>query len=238
MEKLAIGDIEIDVHKKNIKNLHLSVHPPNGRVRISAPKRMSDEAIRIFAISKLDWVKKQRNKFQAQERQSERRFVSGESHYYQGVRYLLNVIFTTGKQKVEIRNNKYIDIYVCKDSTKEQREKIMNEWYRKQLKSQIPAIIKKWERKIGVEVDSWGVKLMKTKWGSCNPNAKRIWVNLELAKKNPRCLEYIIVHEMIHLLERHHNERFTAYMDRFLPNWRNIKHELNDLIFESSKWSY
>ncbi|MBO8169197.1 MAG: M48 family metallopeptidase [Thermoanaerobacteraceae bacterium] len=238
MASITIGDIKIDIIKKNIKNLHLSVHPPDGRVRIAAPNSMNDEAIRIFAISKLPWIKKQRSKFQAQERQSKREFVSGESHYYQGVRYLLNVIYTNKKQRVEIRNNKYLDLYVREGSTKEQREKVMMEWYRSQLKSQIPEIIEKWEKRIGVKVDSWGVKLMKTKWGTCNPTAKRIWVNLELAKKNPRCLEYIIVHEMVHLLERHHNERFIAYMDQFLPNWRSIKEELNGLIFESSKWSY
>lgn len=238
MASITIGDIKIDIIKKNIKNLHLSVHPPDGRVRIAAPNSMKDEAIRIFAISKLPWIKKQRSKFQAQERQSKREFVSGESHYYQGVRYLLNIIYTNKKQKVEISNNKYLDLYVREGSTKEQREKVMTEWYRSQLKSQIPEIIEKWEKRIGVKVDSWGVKLMKTKWGTCNPTAKRIWVNLELAKKNPRCLEYIIVHEMVHLLERHHNERFIAYMDQFLPNWRSIKEELNGLIFESSKWSY
>lgn len=238
MDKITIGDIEIDVVKKNIKNIHLSVHPPNGRVRIAAPKRMNDEAIRIFAITKLSWIKTQRIRFNSQARQSERNFVSGESHYYQGVRYLLNVIYTNTKQRVELCGKKYINLYVREGASKEQRESVMLEWYRKQLKSQIPAIIEKWEKRIGVEVESWGVRLMKTKWGSCNPEARRIWVNLELAKVNPRCLEYVIVHEMVHLLERHHNDRFIDYMDQHLPNWRSIRDELNSLIFESSKWSY
>lgn len=236
MESVAIGDIEIDIIKKNIKNLHLSVHPPDGRVRIAAPEKMNDDAIRVFAISKLAWIKKQRTKFQSQVRQSEREFVSGESHYYQGTRYLLNVVYTNKKQTVEIRNQKYMDLYVREDATQEQREKVMTEWYRKQLKSQIPDLIEKWEKRLGVTVDSWGVKLMKTKWGTCNQEAKRIWVNLELAKKHTRCLEYIIVHEMIHLLERHHNEKFMAYMNQFLPNWKSIKDELNGLVFERSQW--
>lgn len=235
MTSIMIGDLEINVIKKKIKNLHLSVHPPDGRVRIAAPETMNDEAIKIFAISKLSWIKKQRGKFQAQERQSEREFVSGESHYYQGHRYLLKVIPTNKKQRVEIDGHKNINLYVREGATRERREKVMTEWYRKQLKSQIPPYIEKWEKRMGVKVDSWGVKLMKTRWGTCNPKARRIWVNLELAKKSPQCLEYIIVHEMVHLLERLHNDKFIAYMDRFLPNWRSVKQELNGLIFEHAR---
>lgn len=235
---IIIGNIKIEVIKKNIKNLHLSVHPPNGRVRIAAPLMMNDEAIRIFAISKLSWIKKQQAKFQEQERQSEREYVSGESHYYQGRRYLLNVVYTKKKQRVEISKNNQINLYVHEGSTADQRERVMMEWYRSELKKQIPDLIAKWEKHIGVKVISWGVKLMKTKWGTCNPKAKRIWLNLELAKKNPRCLEYIVVHEMIHLIEKHHNERFYAYLEQFIPNWKEIKEELNGLIFESSKWSH
>ena len=238
MDKITIGNIDIEVIIKKIKNIHLSVHPPDGRVRLAAPEKMDTEAIRLFAISKLSWIKKQRAKFNLQDRQSVREFVSGESHYFSGMRYLLNVIETTGKQRVELRNKKYIDLYVRPNSRSKKREKIMTEWYRKYLKSIIPDYIKKWEKIMGVSVDSWGVKLMKTKWGTCNPEDKRIWINLELAKKNPRCLEYIIVHEMVHLLERHHNDRFINYMDQFLPNWRSIRDELNELIFESSSWSY
>jgi len=232
---IIIGDIQVEIIKKNIKNIHLSVHPPNGRVRIAAPLTMNDEAIRIFAISKLSWIKKQRAKFQEQERQSEREYVSGESHYYQGIRYLLNVVYTNKKQRVEISKNNQLDLYVREGSSTEQRKKVMMEWYRNELKKQIPDLIAKWEKKIGVKVNSWGVKLMKTKWGTCNPTAKRIWVNLELAKKNPRCLEYIVVHEMIHLLEKHHNERFYTYLEQFIPNWKEIKSELNGLIFDIGK---
>jgi predicted metal-dependent hydrolase len=231
--KLMVGDIEIELIKKNIKNLHLSVLPPDGRVRISAPKKLDDETIRLFAVSKLSWIKKQQVKFQNQERQPERDFVSGESHYFLGERYLLNVIYTNKrKQGVEVRNKTYLDLFVRENSNKEQREKVMREWYRRKLKALIPPLIEKWEPIIGVEVDAWGVKLMKTRWGSCNTTARRIWLNLELAKKNPVCLEYIVVHEMVHLLERLHNEKFVAYMDKFLPDWRSTRAELNGLVFD------
>jgi len=237
MTHLQVGDIEIDLVKKDIKNLHLSVHPPDGRVRISAPVQMNNEAIRLFAISKLSWIKKQRAKFKNQPRQPAREFLSGESHYYQGQRYLLNVITTKKKQRVELDGSSQMNLYVREGARKEQREKVMREWYRRQLKAQIPALIEKWEKRIGVKVNSWGVRQMKTKWGSCNTTAKRIWINLELAKKPPQCLEYIVVHEMVHLLERTHNERFVAYLDQYLPHWRNLKEELNSLIFENGSGS-
>ena len=235
MERITVGNIDIDVIRKNIKNIYLSVYPPDGRVRLAVPEKMNDEAIRIFIVSKLAWITKQRKKFITQERQTERKFISGESHYYFGTRYLLNIVETTGKQHAELRNNKYIDLYVRPESSAGKRGKILSDWYRQSLKKVIPDCIKKWEEIMGVTVNDWGVKLMKTKWGTCNVRDKRIWINLELVKKNPQCLEYIIVHEMVHILERHHNEKFKAYMDKFLPNWKNIKDELNGLIFDSSK---
>lgn len=238
MNNIVINDIEIEVIKKNIKNVHLSVHPPAGRVRLAAPENMDEEAIRLFAISKLSWIKKQRKEFDTQERQSVREFLSGESHYFMGTRYLLNVIESSEKQRVELRNKKYMDLYVRPGHTKGKRERIVSQWYREELKRLIPEYIEKWEGTIGVTVNEWGVKLMKTKWGTCNEKDKRIWINLELAKKNPRCIEYIIVHEMVHLLERHHNDRFKAYMDEFLPNWKSIRDELNEMIYESSQWTY
>lgn len=233
MEKIIINDIEIELTKKNIKNLYLSVHPPDGRVKISAPYRMNMDSIRLFVISKISWIKRQQSKFKNQERQPEREYVSGESHYFLGQRYLLNVIYTNKrKQGVEIRNKRYIDLYVRENTPKYLRERVMIEWYRKQLKELIPPLIAKWEPIIGVKVKEFGVKRMKTCWGTCNTKAKRIWINLELAKKSPTCLEYVVVHEMVHLLERHHNERFKAYMDKFIPNWRAVKAELNGLIHE------
>lgn len=238
MSTIKVSNIDIEIIKKKIKNIHLSVHPPNGRVRLAVPEKMDDEAIRIFAISKLSWIKKQKSKFHLQERLTPREFLSGESHYFLGTRYLLNVLETSGKQYVELKNNKEINLYARPNSSKEKREKIMIEWYREQLKSIIPEYIEKWEPKMGVKVGDWGVKLMKTKWGSCNIQKKRIWLNLELAKKNPRLIEYIVVHEMVHLLERKHNDRFIGYMDKFLPNWKGMKAELNGLIYESNNWDY
>lgn len=232
MHQIRIGNIEVDVIRKNIKNLHLAVYPPNGRVRIAAPLKSNDESIRLFAISKVSWIKNQQKKFYNQARQSEREYVSGESHYFLGTRYLLNVLPNSPKNQVKVRNKTYIDLYVKKDNTKDLREKIMTEWYRRQLKKEIPSLIEKWQDRIGVEVKSWGVKKMRTKWGSCNIEEQRIWMNLDLAKKPKHCLEYVIVHEMVHLLERNHNDRFIAYMDHFLPQWRAIKDELNGLIYD------
>ncbi|RZT23602.1 M48 family metallopeptidase [Fictibacillus sp. BK138] len=231
MHQIRIGNLEIDVFRKDIKNLHLAVYPPNGRVRIAAPLKSNEESIRLFAVSKITWIKNQQKKFHEQVRQSEREYVSGESHYVYGTRYLLTVIPDSPKNHVNIRNKTYLDLYVKKGSTKEQREKVITEWYRKQLKSEIPQIIEKWQDIMCVEVKDWGVKKMRTKWGSCNIENQRIWINLDLAKKPKHCLEYVIVHEMVHLLERNHNDQFVAYMDRFLPQWRIIKNELNKLIF-------
>lgn len=232
---ISVSGIEIEVIKKNIKNIHLSVHPPNGRVRLATPDDTDDDAIRLFVISKLDWIRKQQRELQEQERISARQYLSGESHYYLGERYLLNVLYTKGRQTVEIAGKKEMNLFIRKNSTIEQRERVMNEWYREQLKSIIPNYISKWEKKMDVQVKDWGVRRMRTKWGSCNIQDKRIWLNLELAKKSPHCLEYVVVHEMVHLLERNHNERFRAYMDKFLPNWRAIKSELNGTLFESNE---
>jgi hypothetical protein len=238
IHQIMVGNISIDVVRKDIKNLHLGVYPPNGRVRIAAPLKIDDEAVRLFAISKMAWINKHQLKFEAQERQSERRFVSGESHYFKGNRYLLKVIYHNAAPKVEIRNKTYIDLYVRVGSTLEQREKVLIEWYRRQLKDQIPPLIDKWQKIIGVEVSDWGIKKMKTKWGTCTIEKSRIWLNLELVKKPLHCLEYIIVHEMVHLLERKHSDRFVAYMDEFMPQWHFYKDELNRSILSHEKWSY
>ncbi|NMA83745.1 MAG: M48 family metallopeptidase [Epulopiscium sp.] len=230
MKKLIISDIEIEITKKNVKNINLSVHPPNGAVRISAPKKMQDETIRLFAISKLSWIRKQQKKFEGQERVAEKVYQSGEDHYFLGMKYFLNIVpIKKNPPTVEIRNKKYIDLYVKENSTKEQKEKIIKEWYRKELKLLIPPLIEKWEKEMNVQVLEFGVKQMKTRWGTCNIGAKRIWINLELAKMPLHCLEYIVVHEMVHFLERGHGPRFITLMDRFLPTWKESKTELNKL---------
>ena len=206
-------------------------------MRIATPLKIDDDAVSLFAITKMAWIRKQQLKFETQERQSERGFVSRESHYYKGTRYILNVIYCNAAPKVEIRNKTYIDLYVRGGSTNEQREKVLNTWYRKQLKDQVPALIDKWQKIIEVEVDDWGIKKMKTKWGTCTIASRRIWLNPELAKKPEQSLEYIIiVHEMIHLLVRNHSDRFIAYLDKFMPDWRLYKEELNRSMLSHELW--
>ncbi|WP_040443980.1 M48 family metallopeptidase [Ktedonobacter racemifer] len=238
MHQITINDLVVDVVRKNIKNLHLGVYPPSGRVRVAAPLRVNDEAVRLFTISRLAWIKRQQTKFKEQERQSAREFVSGESHYYQGHRYLLNVIYRDAPPAIDVRNKKFIDLYVRPGSDTAQRERVLTTWYRQQLKEEIAPLVEKWEGIIGVETAEWGVKQMKTKWGTCNIQAQRIWFNLELAKKSVQCLEYIIVHELVHLLERHHNERFIAYMDSFMPLWQHYREELNRAPLGHETWDY
>ena len=238
MHQIVVNDIVVDVVRKDIKNLHLSVHPPNGRVRVAVPFYVEDDAIRLAVISKLAWIKQQKKGFQEQERQTERQYVSGESHYFQGNRYILNVVYSDEAPKVIIRNKRIIELIVCPDNDATQRGNVLTDWYRQQLKQEIPALVAKWEKIIGVQVNEWRVKQMKTKWGSCNIEAQRIWLNLELIKKPIQCLEYIIVHEMVHLLERHHNERFIALMDRFLPNWRLLREKLNREPLAYENWDY
>lgn len=232
------SNLSIDVVRKDIKNMHLAVYPPTGRVRIAAPLRIDDEAVSLFAISKIAWIRKHQRNFVAQDRQSPREYKQRESHYFLGRRYLLRITEQNAPAKVELKTKTYIDLFVRPESTTEQKQAIINEWYRSELKKLIPEIIEKWEQKIGVKVSHWQVKQMKTKWGTCNIEEKRIWINLELAKKPLHCLEYIIVHEMLHLIERHHNDRFLSLMEKFMPQWKFNKEELNRLPVSHGEWSY
>ena len=238
MNQIIIGNTKIDVICKDIKNIHLAVYPPSGRVRIAAPLKMTEDAIRLFAISKLSWIKKHQRKFQNQERITPREYKQRESHYFRGKRYLLHITETEGSPKVILRNKTYIDLYVKEGTPANKRHEILTEWYRAELKKQIPALIEKWTKRTNIQVNEWQVKQMKTKWGSCNREKKRIWLNLELAKKPEHCLEYIIVHEMIHLVERHHNEKFLSYIDNYLPNWKQLRTELNRFPVSHSEWKY
>jgi len=242
MEEVKIlnitSQLSIDVIRKDIKNMHLAVYPPTGRVRIAAPLRIDDEAVRLFAISKIAWIRKQQRNFIAQDRQPPRQFKERESHYYLGKRYLLRIVEQEAPPKVVFKTKTYIDLHIRPSSTTEQRQIIINEWYRTELKKLIQRIIDKWEKQIGVTVDNWQVRQMKTKWGTCNIEKKRIWINLELAKKPIHCLEYIIVHEMIHLLERYHNDRFLTLMEKYMPQWKFYKEELNRLPVSHGEWTY
>ncbi len=237
MEKLQLGDIVIDVEQKKIKNIHLSVYPPDGRVRIAAPLRMDLDTIRVYALSKLKWIKKQQAKQRAQAREAPREFLNRESHYYNGKRYLLKVVEVEAAPRIELKHSTLI-LYVRPGTNTEKRQRILDEWYRAQLKMILPALIEKWEKTLNVKVNAFGIKKMKTRWGSCNCEAGRIWLNLELAKKPPECLEYVVVHEMVHLLERKHNETFAAYMNEHLPKWRFYKDELNRLPVKHENWNY
>ncbi|WP_417872073.1 M48 family metallopeptidase [Winogradskyella sp.] len=236
-EVFTIGSVEVEVVRKDIKNMHLAVYPPNGRVRLAAPVNTDLEVLRLFSISKLSWLKKNIKSFQNQARETVREYVSGESHYFQGNRYLLEVIHHNGYNKIEVVGNK-INLYTKETTTTKDRAKAFKEWYRKELKKQIPDLIAKWETVIGVKANEWGVKQMKTKWGACNIEDKRIWLNLELAKKPVICLEYILVHELVHLLERNHNDKFIAHMDTFMPKWRLHRDELNSLPVVHNDWGY
>ena len=236
--QITVSDITVDIARKDIKNLHLAVYPPDGRVRVAVPLLIDDEAVRLAIISKLAWIKRQQALFQGQDRQSVREYISRESHYYWGDRYLLNITYHSAPPQVIIRNRNTLDLLVRTGSDTRQRERVLLAWYRQQLKAAIPPIIARWEPIIGVDVAEWRVKRMKTKWGTCTIEARRIWLNLELVKKSPNCLEYIIVHEMIHLLERLHNDRFVAYLDKFLPQWRLYRDELNQAPLAHETWDY
>jgi len=225
--KLEVMGIPVEVVRKNIKNLHLAVYPPDGRVRVAAPLHLNQDAVRLAIISRIGWIRKKQDAFRNQARQSRREMVTGESHYFQGRRYRLKVVEINRPPTVKLSNNSTIELRVRPGSDRAKREAVLYSWYRKKLKGQIPAVINKWEPIIGVKIADWGVRKMKTRWGSCNRKAGRIWLNLELAKKSPSCLEYVVVHEMLHLVERHHNDRFKELISDLLPSWQTTRDELN-----------
>lgn len=222
--QLELGNILVDVVKKDIKHLHLSVHPPHGHVRISAPKRMSLDTIRLFAITKIQWIRHQQEKYLRQERETPRDCLTRESHNVWGTRYLLKVMEHDGAPRIELTHCKLV-MHIRPDANAAKRNAILEAWYRAILRKAAEPIIEKWEHIIGVRVKRIFVQKMKTRWGACNPIAQSIRLNTELAKKPIDCLEYIVVHEMVHLLERHHGMRFQALMDRYYPSWR-VKREL------------
>jgi predicted metal-dependent hydrolase len=227
--QIKVLDLTIDVVKKDIKNMHLAVYPPTGRIRIASPKDLNDEAIRLFAVSKIRWIKKHRKGFYEQLRETPREYINGESHYFAGKRYLLKVVERFGKHEVKVKSKKYLELYVNPKANIKSKEFVFTEWYRAYLKEVVPELISKWETKIGVQSSDWKIKKMRTKWGSCNTDNKKILLNLELAKKPQHCLEYVIVHELIHLLERKHNDNFKTLLDNFMPNWKTYKRELDSL---------
>ena len=235
---IEASNIEIEVVRKEIKNMHLAVYPPTGRIRLAAPIKTDIEVMRLFAISKIGWIKKHIKNFKEQPREAQKEFVSGESHYFLGKRYLLQVVQHTGSNAVKVKGHKTIQLHVKQNTSTEAKANLIKEWYRQELKKQLPELIAKWEKVIGVKCNDWGVKYMRTKWGACNVDEKRIWLNLELAKKPIICLEYIVVHELVHLLERNHNDKFISHMNTYMPKWQHHREELNKLPVVHWDWGY
>jgi len=235
--KIELGEIAVDVVKKDIKNVHLSVYPPTGKVRISAPLRMDLDTIRVFAISKLGWIKQQQKKVKEQEREPPREYLDRESHYLWGRRYLLKLIEKDATPEVELKHNQLL-LQTRPAASQEKKQAVLEEWYRAQLKEAVPPLIAKWEPLMGVKMEGFFVQRMKTKWGSCSPGSASIRLNTDLAKKPRECLEYIVVHEMAHLLEPTHNSRFMALMDLFMPNWQFYREVLNRLPVRHESWQY
>jgi predicted metal-dependent hydrolase len=235
-QTIVVSGIPVQVVRKPIKNLHVSVYPPNGHVRVAAPFHITDDNVRLAVISRLKWIKAQQASFKSQSRLSQREMVTGESHYVFGKRYRLEVIERRGRHEVAIKNNSTIQLFVNPGTSALHRALVLNEWYRQQLKTKIPDLLQRWEPVIGKQVSDWGIKKMKTKWGSCNITQSRIWLNLELAKKPVDCLEFVLVHELVHLLERYHGKEFKAYMDRFLPKWRQFRETLKVEPLKEETW--
>ena len=235
---IEVSDLSIEIVRKDIKHFYIGVHPPNGQIRVSAPLRLDDDAVRMAIISRLGWIRRKQASFVKQQRQSQREYVSGESHYFAGKRYRLKVTEQDCPPKVQLLNNTRIGLTVRPGTDRDKREAVLYEWYREHLRAQLPPLIDKWEPKMGVSVNEVRIRKMKTLWGSCNIEAKRIWLNLELAKKPNTCLAYVLVHEMTHLLERHHNDRFRGLMDTFLPQWRTYRDELNKAPLAHENWRY
>lgn len=236
-ERLDLGDISVDVVFKDIKNVHLSVYPPTGQVRIAAPKRMGMDTIRLYAIAKLGWIRQQQRKLRDQERETPREYLDRESHYLWGKRYLLKVIEIDEAPSIEVKHSKLV-MRVRPGTGEDKKQALLAQWYREQLKKEVPPLISKWSKVIGVTIDRLFVRQMKTKWGSCNPQARTIRLNTELAKKPIECLEYVMVHELIHLLEPTHNDRFLMLMGRFIPSWQLRRDQLNKLPIRHEEWIY
>ena len=231
----TIRGIDVDVVYKDIKNLHIGVYPPVGKVRVAAPKRLDDEQVRLAVIQRLPWIKRQRRQLQDASRQSPREMVTGESHYAWGTRLRLKIIERPGPAHVEVDGDRLL-MYLPEGSDAETRTKVLQQWQRSELRRAVPRLISRWEPIIGRSVSQWGIRRMKTKWGSCNRETGHLWFNLELAKKHPLSLEYVVVHEMAHLVERNHGERFAKLMDSLMTDWRARRTALNAAPLADEAW--
>jgi len=235
--QLVLGDISVRVERKDIKNVHLGVYPPSGGVRIAAPKRMSTDAIRALAISKLGWIRRQRSAFAEQERETLREYLEGESHYLWGRRYLLAVEEGDETPVVEVSPRRLV-LKVRPGTGAAKRTALVDAWYRRQLSLAVAPLLAKWEPLLGVKAGRILPQRMKTKWGSCNPETASIRLNTDLAKKPRACLEYVVVHELVHLRAPKHDAHFLALMDRFIPGWRHHREQLNRLPVRHEEWRY
>ncbi|WP_282432932.1 M48 family metallopeptidase [Leptospira johnsonii] len=235
--EFELGGVYIEVIQKEIQNLHLSVYPPNGRVRISAPKEMDMDTIRIYTISKFSWIKKQQRKFKAQARETKRDYISRESHYYLGRRYLLRIFKGSTRPSIE-RKYSYIDLCVPPGISKMKKHTLILDWYRKELKQISEPIFNHWVRKLNLNNVEFSIRIMKTRWGSCNREKRKIWLNLELVKKPKECIEYIIVHELLHFFEKNHSPRFNSLMSKYCSNWKDLREKLNRLPISHIDWEY
>lgn len=236
--RVSVGGVTVEIVRKDIRNLHVGVYPPSGRVRVAAPLRLDDDAVRLAVVSRLGWIRRQQSAFAQQDRQSQREMVTGESHYFRGRRYLLDVIAHEGRASVRLANNTTMQLRVRRGADRDARADALEKWYRNQLKEQLPALLARWEQRTGITVADVRIRKMKTRWGSCSAEASRVWLNLELAKKPPLCLEYVLVHEMAHFLEHHHTERFRELMDATMPSWRLARDELNRAPLAHEEWLY
>lgn len=232
---LTVRGIDIDVIYKNIKHLHIGVYPPAGRVRVAAPTRLDDDAIRLAIVQRLPWIQRQRKELANATRQTTRDMVTGESHYVWGMRKRLKVVERPGRAHIEIDGDRLV-LYVAPGADAKQRRTVLDRWYREQLRVALPDLISQWEQGLGVTVPKWTIRKMKTKWGSCNRENHNVWFNVELAKKHPDCLEYIVAHELTHYFERTHGAAFTALMDKHLPDWRVRRDELNGSPLAEEEW--
>lgn len=232
MSFIEIEYLKIELTRKNIRNLHLRVYPPDGRIKVSAPRFMPQSFIHSFILSRLPWIEKQQKKLQSQSRENYKEYSNGESHDYLGRAYSLRIEESHQKAQVELKEGE-LHLRVRPGHSQEKRKLLLNQWYRQELKKLIPFIVERYEPRLGVRIEDIGIKSMKTRWGTCNIKARRIWLNLELVKHPLECLEYVVVHEMVHLLEASHNKRFYNLMDQYYPRWRFYRDVLKQISLSS-----
>jgi len=235
-EIIELGEISIAMTRKNIKNVHLCVHPPQGRITLSAPRGTRLEVARAYAITKLGWIHKQQQKLRNQARERKREFIERESHYLWGRRHLLTVVERDAKPSVAV-DHKRITLSLRPGSDQAKRSSIIHQWHKALLHELIPSLIEKWEPKLGVQVQAYFLRRMKTRWGSCNHQAAHIMLNTELVKKPKDLIEYVVLHEMLHLIEPTHNDRFLSLMTQHYPTWREARAELNELPLGAQEWT-